>query len=120
VALAGAVAVDDPARFFDHRSALRAIQALAPNTRRGYREAFLRCCQLHGHRPLPASSSALQTFIEWRSPEQPALRDQSQYRYVKPGMRREPVAAASLRRALAAIAAVHRALKYPAQVPGCD
>lgn len=116
VALARVAAVEDPQGFFDTRAALRPIQALAPNTRRAYAAdwgAFLECCRRQGVRPLPASSSALQAFIEWRSPEQPELSKKGLYRYIKPGMSREPVAAASLRRALAAIAAIHRVLKYP-------
>jgi hypothetical protein len=44
---------------------------------------------------------------------EPELVTQGLYRYVKPGMARQPIAAASLRRAIAAIGAVHRALKYP-------
>jgi integrase len=116
IALARVAAVEDAQQFFDPRYALRAIQALAPNTRRGYAadwSAFLECCRSQGFRALPASSSALQAFIEWRSPEQPALTREGLYRYMKPGMPRQPVAASSLRRALAAVAAVHRVLKYP-------
>lgn len=116
IALARATAVEDAPRLFDPRSSLRAIQALAPNTRRGYAadwSAFVECCRSLGFRPLPASSSALQAFIEWRSPEQTALTREGLYRFMKPGRPRQPVAAASLRRALAAIAAVHRVLKYP-------
>jgi hypothetical protein len=86
---------------------LRTVEAFARNTRRGYANdwsSFVECCRQHGFHPLPATSSAVQTFNEWRSPERPDLVAQGLYRYVKPGMSRQPIAA---------IGAVHRALKYP-------
>jgi site-specific recombinase XerD len=116
LAIARVVAVENPKHLFEPQSALRTVQAFAGNTRRGYANdwsSFVECCQRYGFHPLPASSSAVQAFIEWRSPEQLELVRQGLYRYVEPGMSRQPIAAASLRRAIAAIGAVHRTLKYP-------
>jgi site-specific recombinase XerD len=116
LAVARVIAAENPKQLFEPQSALRTVQAFASNTRRGYANdwsSFVECCRQHGFQPLPATSSAVQTFIEWRSPEQPDLVSQGLYRHVKPGMSRQPIAAASLRRAIAAIGAVHRALKYP-------
>jgi site-specific recombinase XerD len=116
LALARAVAFDRPLALFDPQLGFRPVQALAANTRRAYRAdwaSFLACCELHGHVPVPASTAALETFIEWRSPEQTQLAAQQMYRYVRPGAPRQPVSSASLSRALAAIAAIHRWLGLP-------
>lgn len=115
VALARELAVSHPIEFFDPRRALRSVQALAPNTRRAYRAdwlAFVECCRLHHQSPLPATSAAIQTFIEWRSPEQSALVKEGKYKYVRAGEPRRPVATATLARALSAITAVHNWLGY--------
>lgn len=111
LALARAVAVDQPLALFDAGLGFRPVQALAANTRRAYRAdwaMFVECCGLHGHMHLPASPAAIATFIEWRSPEQPTLAAQQMYQFVHPGMPRRPASSASLTRALAAIAAIHR------------
>ena len=114
LALARAIATDQPAELFSSSLGFRPVQALAENTRRAYRAdwaSFVQCCALHGHLHLPATPAAVETFIEWRSPEQPALVEQQMYKFVGPGAPRAPVSSASLSRALAAIAAVHRWLR---------
>lgn len=119
VALGRDYAVNNPRALFEPQLGLRSVQKLASNTRRGYAadwEAFVECCRRHGFRPAPASAAAVETFIEWRSPEPPPETKEGEkpkfYKYVKPGMARQPLSAWSLRRALAAIGAVHRWLKY--------
>jgi integrase len=115
VALARASAIDQPLALFAPDLGFRPIQALAANTRRAYRAdwaAFVECCALHGHQHLPATPAAIETFIEWRSPEQAALAGQQLYKYVRTGAPRRPASSASLRRALAAIAAIHRWLDF--------
>jgi len=115
LALARSVAIDQPALLFAAGLGLRPLQALAANTRRAYRAdwtAFVECCSLHGHVHLPASPAAIETFIEWRSPEQPALAAQQMYKFLRPGSARRPASSASLSRALAAIAAIHRWLGF--------
>jgi hypothetical protein len=98
LSIARVIAVENPKQLFEPQSALHTVQALAANTRRGYANdwsSFVECCRRCGVQPLPATSSALQAFIEWRSPEQPNLVMQGLYRYVKPGMSRQPIATAS-------------------------
>jgi integrase len=115
LALARAAAIDQPSMLFEASLGFRPIQALSPNTRRAYRAdwaAFVECCELHGHLHLPASPAAIETFIEWRSPEQAALITQQMYKYVRPGAPRRPASSASVSRALAAIAAIHRWLGF--------
>lgn len=115
LALARAIATDQPAVLFSADLFFRPIQALAQNTRRAYRAdwaAFIECCKLYGHQHLPATPAAIETFIEWRSPEQPALAAQRMYKYVLPGAPRRPASSASLSRALAAVTAIHRWLGF--------
>lgn len=115
IALARELAVHAPRKLFDPHEGLRAIQALAANTRRAYGSdwlCFVECCRIYGHSALPATSAALETFIEWRSPEQPRLLEQGMYKYVRMGEARRPASSASLSRALAAIAAVHAWLGF--------
>lgn len=116
LALARAIATDQPLALFDAELGFRPIQALTANTRRAYRAdwgTFLECCTLHGHVHLPAAPAAIETFIEWRSPEQDVLAAQQMYKFVRAGAPRRPASSASLTRALAAIAAVHRWLGLP-------
>ena len=116
IALARALAVEDPAALFTPPIPLRAIQALSHNTRRAYRAdwcTFVECCRRFGFLPLPASAEAVETFIEWRSPEQEKLVEAKAYRYVRAGEPRDPLSAAALTRALSAIGAVHRWLALP-------
>jgi site-specific recombinase XerD len=115
LALARAVATEQPAELFSPTLGFRPVQSLAANTRRAYRAdwaAFIECCALHGHRHLPATPAAIETFIEWRSPEQASLVAQRMYKYVRPGVPRRPASSASVSRALAAIAAIHRWLGF--------
>lgn len=120
VILARTLAADAPRALFDLTLGLRSVQALASNTRRAYAadwDAFVICCRRYGFHPAPASPSAVEAFIEWRSPEPAAHVPDAErvkfHKYVQPGGVREPLRAYSLRRALAAIGAVHRWLKYP-------
>ena len=114
IALARNVAVEDPALLFEPRLGVRALQQLAPNTLRGYRSdwiTFVECCDRHGRTPLPASPSAIEVFIEWRSPLQDELVENGSYKYLRASDERRPSSAAALNRALAAISCVHRALR---------
>lgn len=119
VALARQYANEQPHELFDLALGLRSVQARAPNTRRAYAadwQAFVACCQRHGFEAAPATPAAVETFIEFRSPEPPATlpaEDRIKFhKYVQPGEARDPLSPASLRRAIAAIAAVHRWLHY--------
>jgi integrase len=113
IALGREVALSNPERLLNAGTTFRGIEALARSTRRAYLSdwiSFLECCRHYRLPALPASRRALETFIEWRTPfddKKPA-----HFHYVgADDPFRRPVAAATLRRALAAIAAVHVALQ---------
>lgn len=122
LAFARSVAVQDPGQFFQPGvGAWLSVQALPFNTRRAYRadwSSFVECCERFQYRALPASHEAIETFIEWRSPGAPQDTPPEErakfYRHVpEEALRSKPLAAAALRRAIAAIAAVHRWLGFP-------
>jgi integrase len=114
LALLRAQAQAEPERLFAHADQLRfrALHAQAPNTQRAYASdwrSFVRFCRQYGFEPLPASSVALESFIEASavySPEVP-------YKYFAPEVPRRNLKSASLTRAIAAIGAVHTWLHFP-------
>jgi integrase len=103
----------EPARFFElaHRSFFRALQAQSPNTQRAYAadwKSFVRFCDAHGYPALPAPPAALESFIEAScvySAEVP-------YKYLAEDAPRRGLKSSSVRRAVAAIGAVHVWLQY--------
>jgi site-specific recombinase XerD len=103
-----------PNRFFELAQAtyLRALQAQARNTQRAYAadwRSFVRFCEQHGYPALPASPAAVEGFIEVSceySAEVP-------YKYIAATTPRRNLKAASVRRAIAAIGAVHEWLHFP-------
>lgn len=114
IALLRAEAEAEPHKLFAlaHGARLRALQAQAPNTQRAYDSdwrGFVMFCQQAGFRPLPASPPALEAFIEFSleySADVP-------YQYVLPEAQRRGRKASTVARAIAAIGAVHRWLRYP-------
>jgi integrase len=97
---------------FAHATFLRALHAQAPNTQRAYAadwKSFVTFCRTHGYPALPAHPAVLEAFIEVSceySPEVP-------YKRVAAATPRRNLKASSVKRAIAAIGAVHEWLHYP-------
>ena len=114
IALLRAEAEQAPDKLFPlaHAARLRALQALAPNTQRGYDSdwrGFVSFCRQANFTPLPASPPALEAFIEYSLPYSPEV----PYQYILPEAHRRNVKASTIARAIAAIGAIHRWLRYP-------
>ena len=95
-----------------HAARLRALQAMAPNTQRGYDSdwrGFVSFCRHAGFTPLPASPPVLEAFSEYSLPYSPDV----PYQYILPEADRRNVKASTVARAIAAIGAIHRWLRYP-------
>lgn len=114
VALVRSTAEEAPEQLFDvmHRERFRPLQAKAPNTQKAYASdwrVFVRFCRAAGFRPLPASPTALEAYIEWSLP----YSSEVPYQYVLPESPRRNVKVSTVERGLAAIGAVHQWLQYP-------
>jgi integrase len=95
-----------------HAARLRALQAMAPNTQRGYDSdwrGFVSFCRQAGFNALPASPPALEAFIEYSLPYSAEV----PYQYLLPEAPRRNCKASTVARAIAAIGAIHRWLRYP-------